>query len=200
MLGAPVYAQQLPTIVGRGAELVVVRDDAELPAGTPLAEDDEIRTGPSSFAELGAGGGVRFVMGAGTSMTVTESESLPSVRLDQGTLAVRTRFEAVRVESIAGVFVLSGVPAEANFEITAGRLAVQVLTGEVTAEDVDSQAPVLRGPNDRAERSFTAGFTEGFKQTLPSSTGWFPNVYVGYPGAEVPQFPQPVAPRPVPQP
>lgn len=182
-------------LLGRGADLRILRAGSEIAVETPLENGDEIRTGPSSFVQLAAGS-ARLTMGPGGALTLVSTGLPPAVRLDAGTLGVATRLDSVRIQSLAGEFELSGRSGEASFEVGASRLAVQVRSGELTADRVDSDALVLKGAEERASRVWTAGFTEGFKPSAPRNPGWFPNVLVPYSGGRPFDYPPLRVPRP----
>ena len=194
VLGTPVYGQRTAGIVGAGADLQIVRGDGELGRDVAIEDGDSIRTGASSFAEVALGTGARLFLGSNTTVTVNTANSFPTIQLDAGTVRVATQFEPVRVKTAAGDFLLAEIPAEVGFEATPGGVAVQVFEGGLTGESIDTTAVVFRSPNDRPSRVYRAGFTEGFKQTYPTSPGWYPNVYVPVPGApyvNLPPVPQP---------
>ena len=193
-LGTPAYGQGASGIVGAGADLQVVRGDEELARDVAIQDGDSIRTGASSFATVALGTGVRLFLGANTTVTVDRADSFPAIQLDAGAVRVATQFEPVRVQTVAGDFLLSEIPAEVQFEATPGGVAVQVLEGGLTGDSIDTSAVVFRSPNDRPSRVYRVGFTEEFKQTYPTNPGWYPNVFVPVPGApyvNLPPVPQP---------
>lgn len=189
-LGPPVYGQTTVGIAGAGADLQVVRGDNEISPDSALEAGDTIRTGPSSFAELALGEGVRLFLGGNTSVTIAAADPFPTIQVEAGNARVATQTQPVRVQSVAGDFVLAELPAEVRFEVEPGGIGVQVLRGGILGDSLDTSAVIFRGPNDRPARVYQAGFTEGFKQTYPAY-GWPPNVYVGVPGAPYIRVPQP---------
>ena len=175
-LVSPAYGQDA-RIVARGASVEVLRDGQALdPGAVEVRAGDSIRTPARSFAVLAAEPGIRFTLGPGSTIALVSLGALPSIRIDQGSVHVRTGRLAVRVESPHGGFTLAEAPGEAAWEIGGGQAAVRVLAGAVTMTGADPAAVVFRGEPDRAVRTYRAGFVEPFIPTPPYP--FLPNVYV----------------------
>ncbi len=191
--GARIVARgDLVEITGRSSDGQIVRESLE--------EGDVLRTGPASFAVIDVDPGIRLTMGPSAVVGLESLDALPSIRLEQGRVRIQTNSWAVRVRSSVGDFLVSEAPGEAELELSEGRVILQVFSGGLTMENVNTEAVVFRASGERAARVFQVGSTSrprGTQETLYPEA-WFPNVYVGYPGLpyEVPSNTQPSGNRP----
>lgn len=156
-------------IVARGADVQVVRGDSERPpsAAGELAERDSIRTGPASFAVVATNNGVRVTLGPNSNVYLTSLSALPVITLDQGTARVHTEGWTVRIKSSVGDFILSETPAEAEFELLEEKVAVRVFAGGITTEQVETDAVIFRGSDQRPARIYRAGTTQRYFPATP---------------------------------
>ena len=180
-------------IVARGADVQVVRGDSESApsAAGELAEGDSIRTGPASFAVVATNNGVRVTLGPNSNVSLTSLSALPVITLDQGTARVRTEGWTVRIKSSVGDFILSETPGEAEFELLEEKVAVRVFEGGITTEQVETDAVIFRGSDQRPARIYRAGTTQRYFPATPLYPV-LPRVYVADPGAAFPYaFPAP---------
>ena len=208
-LGLPVLGQDSPQDVAQGGARIVARGDVvEITDGAserysvqdPLEEGDSLRTGPASFAVIDLNPGFRLTIGPDSVVGLESFGTVPTIRLEQGRVRVQTLSGALRVQSSVGDFLVSEAPSEAELELSEGRVILQVLSGGLTMENVNTESVVFRAPGQRAARSYQAGSIigsgDGEQSNYsygPNGYGWYPNVYVGYPGFpyEVPPETQP---------
>ena len=124
------YPQTLPSIVARGAAVEVGRSDgvAESP-GASLGAGDSVRTGSASFAVIAFEDGSRVTLGERSAMTISAldgMDGMTAVRLERGSVRARSGLCAVRIETPAGDFTLSELPAEAEFALIDGKVTIYV--------------------------------------------------------------------------
>ncbi len=185
-------------IVVRGVDVGVVSGEGSMnrePA-QPLEEGDEIRTGPASVAVIAFDDGTRLTLGADSVFTMISLADGPSIGFMQGSLRVRVAAEPFRLESPVGSFALTTLPAEAEFELTEGRVEVRVFAGGLTTSDLDPTAVVFRGSGDRPSRIRRAGSIERYNPPPTYTNGWVPNIYITDPRLRFPVGRRPTRPRP----
>ena len=209
-LGLPALGQD--SFPGR-TRIVACGDVVEITGGLserqsllePLAEGASVWTRPASFAVIDVDPGIRLTMSPSTVIALESLNALPSIRLEQGRVRVLTDSWALRVRSSVSDFLVSEASGEAELELSEGRVILQVFSGGLTMENVNTKSVVFRAPGETATRVFRAGSIkrsrDGEQSSYPygpNGYGWYPNVYVGYPGFpyEVPFATEPTEVRP----
>lgn len=184
LLPASGYSQMFPSIVARGAAVEIERSDgvAESPGAT-LGEGDSVRTGSASFAVVAFEDGSRVTLGERSSVTISAlggMDVMTAVRLDSGSLRARSGLGAVRIETPAGDFTLSELPAEAEFGLEGDKVTVYVASGALEPANVEPSSLVFRGNKARAARIYRAGSLEGYMSPpFVDPSDWItPEIYV----------------------
>lgn len=180
-LGLPALGQESARIVAKGNSVEIT--DVSFQSRSvfePLEEGDRVRTGPASFVVIDVEPGIRLTLSPDSVVGLESLDALPSIRLEQGRVRVRTDAWSLRVESPVGDFLVSEAPGEADFELSGSGVILQVLSGALTMENVNTDAVVFRAPGARAARVYQVGSTirRGNEQ---ENYPYFPNIYVGYP-------------------
>ena len=175
------YPQTLPSIVARGAAVEVERSDGAAESQSAvLGEGDTVRTGSASFAVIAFEDGSRLTLGERSAVTISASDGMTAVRLENGSLHARTGLYVVRIETLAGDFTLSELPAEAEFALAEGKVTIHVVSGGLETANVDPSLFVFRGSDARPARVYRAGSIEG-RMTSPFAypLDWIsPQIYV----------------------
>jgi hypothetical protein len=160
----------------------------------PLEEGDEIRTGPASVAVIAFGNGARVILGADSVVTIISLTGETSIGFQTGSLRVRAATETLRLESPVGGFNMTSLPAEAEFQLTDGRVEVRVFQGGLTPSDLDADAVVFLGSADRPSRIRRAGSIERYNSLPTYPNGWVPNIYITDPRLRYPRGRSPMRP------
>ena len=185
------YSQTLPLIVARGAAVEVERSDggAESPGAT-LGAGDSVRTGSASFAVIAFEDGSRVTLGERSAVTISAPDGMTAVRLESGSVRARSGLYAVRIETPAGDFTLSELPAEAEFALTDGKVTVYVASGGLETAKVNASSLVFRGSGTRPARVYSAGSIEGhMTPRVVYPMDWIsPQIYVADPRYGFPEF------------
>ena len=147
------YPQTLPSIVARGAAVEVGHSDgvAESPGAT-LGAGDSVRTGSASFAVIAFEDGSRVTLGERSAVTISAldgMDGMTAVRLESGSVRACSGLCAVRIETPAGDFTLSELPAEAEFALIDGKVTIYVASGGLETANVDESSLVFRGSGTR---------------------------------------------------
>ena len=193
------YSQTLPSIVARGAAVEVERSDgvAESPGAT-LGAGDSVRTGSASFAVIAFEDGSRVTLGERSEVTISAPgglDGMTAVRLENGSVRARSGHSAVRIETPAGDFTLSELPAEAEFALTEGKVTVYVASGGLETANLDASSLVFRGSGARPARVYSAGSIEGYMTPpIVYPMDWIsPQIYVADPQYGFPIYTYPPA-------
>ncbi len=197
LLCLPIFAfgQTSAFVVVRGVDAGSISEE-NMTGGPaqPVEEGDEIRTGPASVAIIAFDDGTRVTMGVESAVTLTSMTGETSIGFELGSLRVRAVTAPLRLESPVGSFRMTGLPAEAEFAQTDGRVEVRVVSGGLTTSDLDPDAVVFLGSRERPSRIRRAGSIDGYSPQLPYPSGWVPNIYITDPRLGFPVGRRPMRP------